>query len=246
MREFAFEFRDKSFDSKSADLHLQNPTPNNDITEENNAYEDPMEIPMEDVQYSKENAMHHYHYQESNQNECNFKYCSVLVQLFKKIVYQKVTQGMTLINKNFVCNLSTEIKWLKKSVFNYEANISLQKYDKNSAVWNFLFKSLENLGINVTLLSIQCKSNWNSEPLKWLFESNKSAVIEFINEFKWSDFLPSFKQLDLVILFHQINQFNYAIWESSIIKFIQSIRRPMIEKQYFSLWLKKIYGVDLK
>ena len=80
---------------------------------------------------------------------------------------------------------------------------------------------------------------------KCLFSNNKSAIDFFIKEFKYSNILPRFEQLQLVILFHLINQFSSVICESSIIRFILSARRPMIEKQYFAMWINEIYGVNL-
>ena len=248
MKEFPFEFRDKSFDSKICDYNVNNPTPQNDEIGENIIFEDPMEIPMEEVNYHQSENISEYNEKviEVKEQKCNIKFWETLVNLFKKIVYEKVLKGAEIYNQEYITSLNIESNWFKQNVLSYEAKLILPKHKIEAKIAKLFLESFNTLWIDVTKLSICWKSSTEQKQYNWLYSDNKAAINSFIGDFKCSDYFPTLDQIDLIILFHQINQFNSTIWENSISKYILCARRPMLEKQYFIKWISDVYGVNLR
>ena len=202
---------------------------------------------MEDVKCRKQEANDQPIYIEDTPllEGCGVKHCDRLVLLFKRIVFEKMSEGIKKFNDEYVESLKTEDRSFKLNVFSSEISINLQKYKQSSKIDEGLEDTFQSLGINLTKLTIGWRTMNEGNIMKWLYKDNKSAIESFTKWFKSNHKLPTYEQLQLVILFHLANQYNSMICESSIFKFILSARRPMIEKQYLALWINIAYGVNL-
>ena len=176
---------------------------------------------------------------------CQVKYCDKLVELFKRIVYTKITEGIEKFDETYLSNLKTDSHSFKASVIYDEMTMRLDKYKFRSKLAEDLLEKFQVKDIRLNALNIGCSEKLNQQKLKCLFTDNQSAVEYFIKGFKTAAFFPTSEQLQLIVDFHCANRYKLSICENSIKKFILASSNPMVERQYFAQWMKEIYGVNL-
>lgn len=207
--------------------------------------EDPADAPMEPVNYHRDNFYNKVNEQYKPPTPKYMKYLSVGVKIFREIVFKKMDSAMKSINPEHLRNLRTELHNFKTDTIYDEMSMKLDKYQFRNKTADDLAKTLDDKDIRLNSLNIGCSERLSEAKLTCVFDDNQTAVESFIKGFKTADLFPAFEQLQMIVEFHAKNRYKLSICQNAIKKYILNTRKPIIEKQYFALWMKEVYGLSL-
>jgi len=208
------------------------------------------EQPTSPVQQSAEQKYDPYYQEENSQSDMmaipqSTPYTKLGVEIFKSIVFAKVSKAMQDFGDTFFSDMKTESLNFKVNVVFDEISMRLDKYKFRSQLFEDIINIFDEKDIRLNSLNIGCGEQLYQPKLKCLFSDNPSAIESFIKGYKAPDLFPTFSQLQMIIDFHTANRYKLSICENSVKNFVLTTKRPMIEKQYFSQWISEIYGLNM-